>query len=476
MKRLELSKPIIFIVLILLCLSNPGIALAIPVFPGAIGYGSETRAAYGAINPPIICVVTNLSHSDATLVDSTRGGVAVKTGSLRACITYAPPSNTGKLIIFEVSGTIHAESEPYKYIIKHPYTTIAGQTAPSPGITLRNLTITSLSHDVLIQHLRIRVGDAEMGVDPDKRRVMEIIAYRYGDVYNNIIDHCSFSWGIDINCGMGQEDPYKTTDVTWSNNIISEGLHMSLHPKGVHSKGMSTCRNCTRISLIYNLFAHSVDRNPQLQSGSKVVANNMMYNCKDFSNNIQPAWGPADLSIVGNRIKGGPSSTDGCRFEIGALRKFDEGSKIYFNNNMCDAGKQKDALDWSMVQNRFGFPIETIRVDNPPLWPTGFVAMEVEEVEEYILVNVGARPNDRDAVDNRILSDVIHRSGRLLNSPTEVGGWPLLEKNTIQHQFPMNPHSDEDGDGYMNLEEWLHNLANNVEKTISSPKDLKITK
>ena len=95
-------------------------------------------------------------------------------------------------------------------------------------------------------------------------------------------------------------------------------------------------------------------------------------------------------------------------------------------------------------------------------------------VEEYVLLNAGARPASRDDVDLRLINDVIHGTGRLINSQNEVGGWLLLEENKIIHVLPNNPHIDSDNDGYTNLEEWLHENSRNVEELISNPKDLAI--
>ena len=109
-------------------------AQARPVIPGAGGYGMETVAGRGG---PVYRV-TNLNASGS--------------GSLKACIDKEGP----RTCIFDVSGTIRITSD---LTIRNDKITIAGQTAPSPGILIRGAAIKIQASDVLIQHIRVRTGD-----------------------------------------------------------------------------------------------------------------------------------------------------------------------------------------------------------------------------------------------------------------------------------------------------------------------------
>ena len=80
-----------------------------------------------------------------------------------------------------------------------------------------------------------------------------------------------------------------------------------------------------------------------------------------------------------------------------------------------------------------------------------------------MLANVGARPADRDSVDQRIIDDVRNGTGAIIDSPGDVGGWPALAENSRELDLPTNPNGDDDGDEYTNLEEWLHEMAAEVE-------------
>src|SRR5689334_24246301 len=107
-----------------------------PVFPGAQGFGIETPAGRGGK----ILRVTNLNPDGP--------------GSLRAAIETKGP----RIVVFEVAGVIDLNMKPL--VIAEPFLTIAGQTAPSPGITLIRAGIDIDTHDILMQHIRVRMGDA----------------------------------------------------------------------------------------------------------------------------------------------------------------------------------------------------------------------------------------------------------------------------------------------------------------------------
>ena len=117
---------------------------AIPVIPGGAGFGMETLAGRGGK----VYRVTNLKADGA--------------GSLKACVDGKEP----RICIFEVSGTIRITSD---LMIRHGRLTIAGQTAPSPGIMIRGAALRIQASDILVQHIRVRAGDDTNGPDPDNR-------------------------------------------------------------------------------------------------------------------------------------------------------------------------------------------------------------------------------------------------------------------------------------------------------------------
>lgn len=436
------------------------------VSPGVKGFGSDTRAMYGNAHNPEICIVTNITNSNATPKNELRNGIAVKTGSFKEMLNYDVDN---KLIIFEVSGNITIDERLY---VRNNFVTIAGQTAPSPGVTFKGLTLVVQGHDILIQHIRIRVGD-EGGVAPYVRDGLNINAGEARVPYNIVIDHCSISWAIDENMGIGSIGIH---DVTVNNSIISEGLYDSLHPKGPHSKGMivATVKN---LSLIQNLFAHNNDRNPVLQSGNKVaVVNNLIYNPGDFNIRISAREAASVLSIVGNETIGGLNTHHTARDYIpciwGALYP---GTSIYLSDNRSYRYTQESPNDWSGVRDASKMEsLDDYKATTPSVWPAGLLARNSSTLKNYIVQNVGARPKDRDSADERIIGDVVNLTGKIINTPADVGGWPELAYNIRNVEtmmpknvgpIPRNPHEDDDKDGYTNLEEWLHKLTAIVERT-----------
>ncbi len=398
----------------------------LPVFPGAQGFGTETSAGRGGI----ILKVTNLKNSGK--------------GSLRAAIKERRP----RIIVFEVGGTIELKKN---LKIKDPFVTIAGQTAPSPGITLKGAGLVISSHDVLVQHLRIRVGDARKGPDPENREGLKIVG-KGTKVYNVVCDHLSVSWGVDEVVST----VYGPREVTISNSIISEGLHDSLHPKGKHSKALLLREGTQDLALIGNFFAHNHDRNPRITGDSSVVAvNNLLYNAGrrlwfDVAPGTHGVRGPHLLSVVGNVFVEGPN-TPHYAWPIRVKKDCLPGTKIYHSDNLATGSILK-----------FSTPFDP-QVFSPPAWHPSIVPRPGAEVEFLVLSHAGARPADRDAVDRRIVKEMKARRGSIINSVQDVGGWPILTTAFRSFRIPADPGGDRDGDGYTNIEELLHLMAGKLE-------------
>lgn len=413
---------------------------ALPIIPGAFGLGMDTVAGSGR----------NINASNTTIFKVTNLN-ASGSGSLAACTGASGP----RVCIFEVSGTIQTAREVK---ISNPYITIAGQTAPSPGITIRGAGLRITTHDVLVQHIRIRVGDASNGPDPDNRDGIGIEGQ--SGIYNIVIDHVSVSWAVDGNVDLWYGGVH---DVTITNSIISEALHNSLHPKGPHSTGMLTGSDNdevpSRISVLYSLFAHNHSRNPQYSGASNssiVFANNLIYNWGQYGTRLR--YG-GDASVVGNVYVSGANSVNGSGNAFYVLDA--SGFQVYLDDIMVDGSVPSDS--WDIVSGS-----NNPRVDSPPILIDGYSPMNSALVEDYVLNNAGARPADRDTVDTRVVQSVRDRSGRIIDSQSDVGGWPVLAENHRTLVIPDNPNGDDDGDGYTNLEEWLHDYASQVEQRTES--------
>jgi len=381
-------------------------------FPEAVGWAAVTPGGRGGR----VLRVTNLNADGP--------------GSLAEVIRTKGP----RIVVFEVGGVIDLNGK--RLNIRQPYLTVAGQTAPSPGITVIRGGIGIGAHDVVLQHLRVRVGEAGHA----KKSGWEVdgIATAGANAYNVIVDHCSCAWATDENLsasgprfeGDGVEQWRENTshNITFSNCIIAEGLNESTHGKGRHSKGTLIHDNCTNIAIVGNLYAHNVERNPLFKGGaSGVVVNNYIYD--PYSRAIHYAlvtgeWGDRPrqtgrLAIVGNVFQYGPRTRqDAVFFQYragGACEVF------LSDNRMFDI--EGNTLEVTARGGR-GTSDELCRVDAPPLWPEGLEALPVEEVKRYVLENAGARPWDRDEVDRRIVQQVRAKTGGFVDSEQDVGGYP----------------------------------------------------
>jgi hypothetical protein len=111
-------------------------------------------------------------------------------------------------------------------------------------------------------------------------------------------------------------------------------------------------------------------------------------------------------------------------------------------------------------------PSSTLRALVPPLSLPNLPLTRVlphEEVEAHLLANSGARPLDRDSVDARIILEIRNRSGRAINVPADVGGFPVLPSNIRRLVLPTNPDGVVDRFGRTRLDEWLEGLARKLE-------------
>jgi hypothetical protein len=208
--------------------------------------------------------------------------------------------------------------------------------------------------------------------------------------------------------------------------------------------------------MVGNLFAHNKDRNPRITGDTNVAAvNNVFYNGGkpywfDVDLGSHGATGPHALSVVGNVFIEGPN-TPHYAWPIQVDSTCKSGTKIYQSDNVADGG---------ILKNNTSFDPKT---SSPPVWHKSLKPRAGNTVEDAVLANVGARPADRDAVDKRLANEVRSRGGSIIDSTSEVGGWPNLAKNTRTFTIPSNPSGDDDGDGYTNVEEILHQMAAQVE-------------
>lgn len=421
---------------------------ALPVLPGAAGFGMDTRAGRGGT----VYRVTNLNADGA--------------GSLKACVDASVP----RTCVFEVSGSIRLTSD---LIVRNGQLRIAGQTAPSPGIMLRGAALRITTSDVLVQHIRVRTGDDTNGPNPDNRDALKIQGSAAKPVRNVVIDHCSFSWAIDETASTwGPHD-----NITFTNNIFGEPLDESLHPQydgtGVMAHGYGVLfgpADNSSITFVGNLMAHIVERNPLSRAVELVMVNNVVYNRRDMDVDLQGQDGRISRnSIVGNVFLRGPSNVQNTRpilVRTSGTYSLVPGSRVYVHDNHAPDSGSTYA---QMMEFAGGDVIANLMSQTTaPIWNTGLVARPTANNAVYsrVLSYAGARPTDRDSVDRRIVTNVRNRTGQIINCVSSngttrcqknAGGWPSYAQNRRTLTLPSN-HASIASNGYSNLENWLNSL------------------
>lgn len=425
---------LVFFVLFELVVSATSI-FAIAAFPGATGFGSQTVGGRGGQ----VLHVTSLSDSGA--------------GSLREALE----SKSGpRIVVFDVAGHILLN---IPITIKNPFVTIAGQTAPGTGVLLRKEGLIIATHDVIVRGLRVRVGD-ENGLTNSRDGIDMTTSYSNTDVYNIILDHNSVSWAIDENVStwISSSKPYKVHDITVSWTIISEGLNDSVHvdegaAAGVtdpHSMGvLFGPTGASNLTLHHNLLAQNRGRNPRIDGVSKAeILNNVIYGYGDVSTEIGSA--ATTLHLIGNYYKNNSTSSER---EVLISANPSTGTKMYIESNYMDAYRNRyldaDKIrhplndEHAIILRQASSDIKSFYTATPPIYrslteifsPTT-VATNPDVAYTQVLEGSGAFP--RDSVDSRVITDVKNRTGNIIDSQSQVGGWPTLEGT-------KSPDGDNDG-------------------------------
>jgi len=416
-----------------------------------------------------------------------------------------------RIVIFNVAGLIELQS---KVSIVHPYLTIAGQTAPGDGVCVAGATVDIDTHDVVVRYMRFRRGlitshnrrDGAMGTG--------------NPVGNIIIDHCSFSWGLDENVSLyryayrepgGDKlfiGPTRNLTIQWS--ISSEALDTHNHAFGGTWGGRNN-------NFHHNLFASNTARNPSIGMGFGFnFTNNVLFNWRHRT--MDGGDHRSRVNSINNYFKPGPATLDGeVRYRIGrvqptpdradnALRRW---PKWHVRGNIVEGYPEVTADNWNGGVQFHDDPHRDVAeligiVRSPDPFPMEAVTLHTaERAYELVLERAGASFPRRDPVDLRIISEVrggevTYKEGRgIITDISQVGGYPEYRGEPYQDssgdgipdwwkvRHGLDPHDPSDayldmsGDGYNNLECFINGLdpwkftdwrdpANNV-NTLHSP-------
>ena len=362
------------------------------------------------------------------------GGRIIRVTTLKpdgpGSITEAIKATGARIVVFEVGGVIDLGRSTLR--ITRGDLTIAGETAPSPGITLikGGIEIGQDCRNVVITHIAVRPGEAGAG----KTSGWECDGiYAYG-ASSILIRNCSITWatdeglsasgkrfGID-NAGASVADWRAATshDIFFLNNIVAEGLSNATHSKGEHSKGTLIHDNVRNALIADSLYAHNMERNILFKGGTQGVMTRCIvynpgkrfahYNLHDNEWENHP-YETGDIVITSNVFMAGPSTDPkAAAFMLGG-----EGDlRLAMANNHLQGAKGGALAEYGVFGSKKAKLIEA---------PKPILVDPIPELATT-LANCGARPWDRDPIDARIVKDVINGTGRIIDSELDVGGYP----------------------------------------------------
>ncbi|WP_293936624.1 hypothetical protein [Sphingobacterium sp. UBA5996] len=401
-------------------------------FPGAEGFGRFAKGARAAITPSVY-FVTNLNDSGP--------------GSFRDAV-----SKPGRFVLFKVAGIVYLKSN----VSIAAHTTIAGHTAPGQGIVLygRKVSFTG-SNETIARFLRIRLGaNAGAGKNDDASGI--------ANGKNIMLDHMSFSWGLDEVFSINWDNKGNEPDsITIQNSIIGQGLQRHNHSAG------GLIQTSGKISIIRSLYHSNKTRNPKVKGVNEFV-NNVVYNFGN-ANTTYPdhaisadayilggeSSGESNVTILNNYFVGGPSTpkTKTTPFSRGNgnFNLYQSGN--YFDNN------QNGILDGQRIEaNEIWYPgiaAENFKsIDVYTAYPSVRPKLSAKDAYTYLINNVGAILPQRDQVDAFLVTELQSKGTlgfytyRESDLPLENGGLGYYESADI----PL----DSDGDGIP--DEWEEKL------------------
>lgn len=407
-----------------------GIITKVEFFNGTIKIGEDTIPGSGTSSLP---KHWHESGGFGTSILGGLGGTVYKVtnlnnsgpGSFRNAV-----SGNNRLVVFEAGGVIDLNNND---IDIGSNVTIAGQTAPSPGITLIRANLSADGNNTVISHITILLGDNTEG-EKD-------VANIRGD--NVVFDHVTASWSIDEVLSIHGVD-----HVTLYKCIIAEGLQYAGHVDGEHSKGSLINGSPSSLSLIGCLYAHNAMRGPRCDRGEIFIANQVNYNWTNGWDEPEPHWFDwvvhtyeANVSFVGNVALQGPESAG----EIYLDGHISSTNYAYMDDNII---KDREGKDLQIYD-----PHDIVPLNIPPLWPPGFEAIPAHESLYENLRTVGSRPGDRDEHNFHIIHTVANGNGAVIDSQDEVGGYPDYTATTRSLTVP---------EGVDARQEWMDTLEDEI--------------
>lgn len=361
-------------------------------------------------------------------------------GSLREALLQKGP----RVVVFEVGGVIDLNLKSIEFA--EPQVIVAGQTAPAPGITLIRGGLRIAASQCVVQHLCVRPGDAGQpkgsGWQPDGITTT-------GGPVNVWIDHCSATWSCDENISASS---YKSPTgepahrIFIRDCIIAEGLAHGTHAEGEHSKGTLVLDGTKEVAIVNNLYCSNTERNPRFKPDtSGVVVNNLIVNpgTQVMLAGSSRSSAPKDahepnpvMSVAGNMVMLGAQSKSKAHVI------FSGSADVWLKDN---EGTDREGKPLLVTEPGF----QTL--PSPPVWPQGLETTSAELTREHVKRFAGARPAQRDTIDQRIVAGAFDGSAKIIDTQDDAGGYPKHEAVKRALEVPAT-----------NRHEWLEQLAREV--------------
>lgn len=442
-----------------------------PAFPGAMGFGKVATGGRGGK----VLKVTNLSDSVSN----------PSPGSLR----WAVNQSGKRIIIFETGGIIRLNKA---IIVKNGDLTIAGQTAPGDGIVLRGARLLIHASNVIVRGMRFRPGDDDpgridnngervdadpsIGEHPSENRDGISIGNDNQYIKNVIVDHNSAQWSIDESMtAWGNLE-----NITFSHNLFAEALRDSFHnTRDDHSMGLligqapvnkqPTWTAPRRVTAVRNVGSNSDYRCPLVNRASQVeIINNY---CWNFVNFVETG-ADSEAHFIKNYYDHGRNNRLSSPNDPRPIQLASTRNKWYLEGNLDSEFRTSNSMS-NTTNVRGNKSLQSSRF----FTGSGVPELPANQLKGILLDEVGARWPQRDAVDDRIITEIKDKVSRRVDKTNQVGGWGTVRQGTapkdsdgdgmpdwfedamgLNKNDKSDVNGDKDGDGYKNIEEYINGI------------------
>jgi len=370
---------------------------------------------------------------------------------------WAISQNFPRTIVFDVAGEIILSS---RLNINNHNVTIAGQSAPGDGITIRgDRFVLNNANQVIVRFLRIRPG-----------------RYNDGDAFEGnsqrdiILDHLSMSWADDEVASF-----YNNRYFTMQWSIISEPFGAEVN------RGMGGLMGGHTATFANNLFAHTRSRNPRI-NGARLSGRNEALEMADFVNNVMfnfatsPNGGELGrYNFRNNYFRPGPA-TPGSQASPGTIRgrflnlyarnetsannaTFRDLGRFYMSGNVMEGNATLTNNNWNNValqrdsRSRAynpagGVRVDSVRVNTPFMQEWAINMRTAQQAFDVVLERAGASFK-RDDVDTRVINEVRTGTATFGNGlvPRDMvpGNWHVHDVNAQPAQRMLRGTAQDDG-------------------------------